>query len=277
MGASTTPFDDTAGKILVPVTASAGGTAAASATAVGADCCGPSDRENNGISPFSDRRRSSTAPPSPPKKISERGLFLSSPSPPIVGIPRDGCCSGCCCRARWVGGKTWELPRQATTARPVLLLLLLLPRHATVATSVAAAATAAACYRRETSVDVAAAAAAYHHHEISVAAAAAAAACYRRETSVAAAAAAAEACHHRETSVAVAAAAAEACHRREIEHGGSMVPPAHPPPAIVSQFHKPCVESRRNGWCFLVSDGSVGGRPKYLFSRDRNVSGASGR
>ena len=44
-----------------------------------------------------------------------------------------------------------------------------------------------------------------------------------------------------------------------------MVPPAHPPPAIVSQFHGPCVESRRNEWCFLVSDGSVGGRPKPLF------------
>ena len=48
VGASATPFDDTAGKTLVPVTASAAGAAAASATAVGADCCGPSDRENGG-------------------------------------------------------------------------------------------------------------------------------------------------------------------------------------------------------------------------------------
>ena len=142
-------------------------------------------------------------------------------------------------------------------------------------TSFAAAAAAAACHRRETSVAATAAAAACHHRETSVAAAAAAAAaCHRRETTVAVAAAAA-ACHHRETSVA-AAAAAEACHRREIERGGSMVPPAHPPPAIVSQFHGPCVESRRNGWCFLVSEGSVGVRPKLLFSRHRNVPGAGG-
>ena len=143
-------------------------------------------------------------------------------------------------------------------------------------TSVAAASAATACHRRETSVAVAAATAGCHHRETSVAAAAAAAACYRRETIVAAAAAAAEACHRRETSVAVVAAAAEACHRREIEHRGSMVPPAHPPPAIVSQFHGPRVESRRNGWCFLVSDGSVGGQPKSLFSRHRNVPGAGG-
>ena len=128
----------------------------------------------------------------------------------------------------------------------------------------------------ETIAAVAAAAAACHHRETSVAAAAVAAACHRCETSVAAAAAAAEACHRRETSVAVAATAAEACHRRETEHGGSMVPPAHPPPAIVSQFHGPCVKSRRNGWCFLVSDGSVGGRPRSLFSRHRNVPGAGG-
>ena len=131
-------------------------------------------------------------------------------------------------------------------------------------------------HRRETVAAVAAASATCHHRETSVSAAAAAAACHRRETSVAAAAAAAEACHRRETSVAVAAAA-EACHRREIpyrrpfvglrlpspphpenhgrrqEHGGSVVPPTHPPPAIVSQFRGPCVGSRRNGWCFLVS------------------------
>ena len=125
-------------------------------------------------------------------------------------------------------------------------------------------------HRRETIAAVAAAAAACHHHETSVAAAAAAAACHRREASVAAAATAAEACHRRETSVAEAAAAAEACHRREIphrrpfvdlrlprlprsenhgrrqEHGGTAVPPTHTSPAIVSQFHGPCVESRRN-------------------------------
>ena len=47
---SATPFDDTAGKTLVPVTASATGAVAVSATAVGVDCCGPSDRENIGIS-----------------------------------------------------------------------------------------------------------------------------------------------------------------------------------------------------------------------------------
>ena len=160
-------------------------------------------------------------------------------------------------------------------------------------TSVAAAAVAAACHRRETSVAAAAVAAeACHRRETSVAVAAAAAAeaCHRRETSVAAATAAAEACHRRETSVAVAAAAAaEACHRREIpyrrpenhgrrqEHGGgSMVPPAHPLPAIVSRIHGPCVESRRNGLCFLISGGSVGGRPKSLFSRHHNVPGAGG-
>ena len=50
VGVYATPFDDTAGKTLVPVTASAAGAVAASATAVGADCCGPSDRENIGIS-----------------------------------------------------------------------------------------------------------------------------------------------------------------------------------------------------------------------------------
>ena len=33
------------------------------------------------------------------------------------------------------------------------------------------------------------------------------------------------------------------------------VPPAYPPPALVSQFHGPCVESRRNGWCSLVAGG----------------------
>ena len=163
-------------------------------------------------------------------------------------------------------------------------------------TSVAAAAAAAEAYhRRETSVAVAAVAAACHRRETSVAAAAPAAeVCHRHETNVAVAAVVA-ACYRRETSVAAAAAAAEACHRREIpyrrpfvglrlprpprpenhgrrqEHGGWMVPPTHPPPAIVSQFHGPCVESRRNGWCFLVSGGSVGGQPKSLFSRHRNV------
>ena len=54
VGVSASPFDDTAGKTLVPVTASDTGAVAASATAVGADCCGPSDRENIGISIFSD-------------------------------------------------------------------------------------------------------------------------------------------------------------------------------------------------------------------------------
>ena len=134
-------------------------------------------------------------------------------------------------------------------------------------------------HRRETIAAVAAAAAACHHRETSVVAAAAAAACHRREISVAAAAAAAEACHRRETSVAVASAAAEACHRREIpyrrpfvgvrlprpprpenhgrrqEHAGSGVPPAHPPPALVSQFRGPFVGSSSNGWCFVVSSG----------------------
>ena len=38
----------------MPVVASAAGAAAASATAVGADCCDPSNRENIGISTFSD-------------------------------------------------------------------------------------------------------------------------------------------------------------------------------------------------------------------------------
>ena len=54
VGASATPFDDTSGKVPVPVIASAAGAAAASATAVGADCCGPSKRENIGISTFFD-------------------------------------------------------------------------------------------------------------------------------------------------------------------------------------------------------------------------------
>ena len=143
-------------------------------------------------------------------------------------------------------------------------------------------------HRRETIAAVAAAAAPCHHHETSIAAAVAAAACHRREASdAAAAAAAAEACHRRETSVAVAAAAAEACHRRprpprpenhgrRQEHGGTRVPPTHTSPAIVSQFRGPCIESRRNGWCFLVSGGSVGGPPKSLFSRHRNVPGSGG-
>ena len=132
-------------------------------------------------------------------------------------------------------------------------------------------------HRRETIAAVAAAAAACHHRETSAAAAPVAAACHRRETSVAVAAVAA-ACHRHETSVAAADAAAEACHRREIPYRrrGSMVPPAHPPPAIFLQLHGPCVESRRNGWCFLVSGGSVGGRPKSLFSRHPNVPGAGG-
>ena len=169
-------------------------------------------------------------------------------------------------------------------------------------TIAAVAAAAAACHRRETIAAAAAAAAeACHHRETSVAVAAVAAVCHRRVTSVDVAAAATEACHCRETSVAAAAAgAAEVCHRREIpyhrpfvdlrlprpprpethgrrqEHGGSMVSPAHPPPAIVSQFHEPCLESRRNGWCFLVSGGSVGDRPRSLFSRHRNIPGAGG-
>ena len=53
VGASATPFDDTSGKTRVPVIASAADAAAASATAVGADCCGPSNRENIGLSTFS--------------------------------------------------------------------------------------------------------------------------------------------------------------------------------------------------------------------------------
>ena len=146
-------------------------------------------------------------------------------------------------------------------------------------TIAAVAVAAAACHHRETSVAAAAAAAACHRRETSVAAATAAVACHRRESSVAAAAAAAEACHCRETSVAVAAAAAEACHRRRIlyrrpfvglrlprpprpenhgrrkGHGVSVVPPAHPPPVIVSQFRGPCSGSRRSGWCSLVSSG----------------------
>ena len=133
-------------------------------------------------------------------------------------------------------------------------------------------------HRCETIAAVAAAAAACHHHETNVGAAAVAAACHRRETSVAAASAAA-ACHRHESSVAAAAAAAEACRRLEIpyrrpfiglrlpcpprpenhgrrqEHRGSVVPPAHPPPAIVSQFRGPCVGNRLSGWCSLVSSG----------------------
>ena len=43
------------------VIASAVGAAAGSATAVGADCCGPSNRDNIGISTFSDRNHSNSA------------------------------------------------------------------------------------------------------------------------------------------------------------------------------------------------------------------------
>ena len=117
----------------------------------------------------------------------------------------------------------------------------------------------------------------YHRRETIAAVAAVAAACHRRETSVVAAVAAA-ACHRRGTSV-VAAAAAAACHRREKlyrrpfdglrlprrpcphnhgrrqEHADLGVPPAYPPPALVPQFHGPCVESKRNGWCSLVAGG----------------------
>ena len=52
VGACATPIDDTSGKTRVPIIASAAGAAAASAT--GADCCDPSDRENIGISILSD-------------------------------------------------------------------------------------------------------------------------------------------------------------------------------------------------------------------------------
>ena len=155
-------------------------------------------------------------------------------------------------------------------------------------TIAAVAAAAAACDHRETIAAAAAAAAKCHRRETSVAAAAAAAACRRREASVTAAAATA-ACHRHETNVAAAAAAAtaEAYHRRprpprpenhgrRQEHGGTGVPPTHTPPAIVSQFYGPCVESRRNGWCFLISGGSGGGLTKSLFSRHRNVPGAGG-
>ena len=76
VGVFVTPFDDTAGKTLVPVTASAAGAVAANATAVGSDCCGPSDREKIDISIFSDRRHFS---------------------------------SGCCCCVCRAGGKTWKL------------------------------------------------------------------------------------------------------------------------------------------------------------------------
>ena len=48
------------GETWVPVIASAAGAAAASATAVGADCCGPSNRENIGISTFSDWNHSNS-------------------------------------------------------------------------------------------------------------------------------------------------------------------------------------------------------------------------
>ena len=139
-------------------------------------------------------------------------------------------------------------------------------------------------HRRETIAAVTAAAAACHRRETSVAAAAAAAAaCHGRDTSVAAAASAAAACHRRETSVA-AAAAAEACHRREVPYRRPFVglrlqrpprpenpadktmrsrgPPANTTPAPVSQFREPCVGSRRNGWCILVSSG----QPESLFS-----------
>ena len=55
-------------------------------------------------------------------------------------------------------------------------------------------------------------------------------------------------------------------HGRRQEHAGSEVPPAHSPPVLVSQFCGPCVESRRNGWCLLVSSGLVGGQPESLFT-----------
>ena len=155
-------------------------------------------------------------------------------------------------------------------------------------TIAAVTAAAAACHHRETIAAATAAAATCHRRNPSIAAAvaAAAAACHHRETSVAVAAAAA-ACHHRETSGAVASAAADACHRRprsprpenhgrRQKHESTGVPPTHTLPAIVSQFYGPCVESRRNGWCFLVSGGSVGGRLRPLFSRHRNVPGAGG-
>ena len=54
VGVSAIPFHDTAGKTLVPLTASVAGAVAASATAVGADCCGTSGRENIDISILSD-------------------------------------------------------------------------------------------------------------------------------------------------------------------------------------------------------------------------------
>ena len=153
-------------------------------------------------------------------------------------------------------------------------------------TIAAVAAAAAACHHLEAIAAAAAAAATCHRRETSVAAAAAAAVCHRREISVAAAAVA-TACHRRETSVAAAAAAAEACHRRpwpsrpenhgrRQEHEGTGVPPTHTLPAIVSQFYGPCVESRRNGWCFIISGWSGGGRTKSLFLRHRNVPGAGG-
>ena len=74
VGPSAAPFDDTAGKTRVPVTASAAGSAVASTTAVGADCYGPSDRENIDISILS-TEHSSIAPPSPPKKFQKGGHF----------------------------------------------------------------------------------------------------------------------------------------------------------------------------------------------------------
>ena len=54
-------FDDAAGKTRVSVTASATGAAAGSATTVGADCCGPSDKENIGSFISSDWSHSSKA------------------------------------------------------------------------------------------------------------------------------------------------------------------------------------------------------------------------
>ena len=115
----------------------------------------------------------------------------------------------------------------------------------------------------------------YHRRETIAAVAAVDAACHRLETSVVAAIVAAV-CHRLGTSV-VAASAAAACHRREKsyhrpfddlrlprppcphnhdrrqEHADLGVPPAYPPPALVSQLHEPCVENRRNGWCSLVA------------------------
>ena len=107
VGASATPSDDTSGKTRVPVIASVAGAAAASVTAVGADCCGPSNREHRHLHTFR-LKPLLNSPAITAKKVPDRGLLLSSPSPPIVGIS-DGCCSGCCCRACRAGGKAWEL------------------------------------------------------------------------------------------------------------------------------------------------------------------------